>query len=125
MHERDEILVMLLTSGFFGTSFWPVVCGRVDIGTLAGWVELCANFGTALIVGGLLGLLAAIGYVLAGFPLWCVRATRAGAVLGLGVRARSSLGRFGLGGWRIVLHVAMLIGRAGKEMRCDESVRRR
>lgn len=79
MHERDEILVMLLVAGFFGSSFWPVFCGWVDLMTLDGWLSLCASYGTMVVSCAVLGLVISIGtalIALPGFLFRCVKDRR-------------------------------------------------
>lgn len=68
MHERDEILVMLLVAGFFGSSFWPVLCGWVDLMTLDGWLTLFSSYGTMVMTFAVLGLVISIGTVLIALP---------------------------------------------------------
>ena len=96
MKERYEFLFMLLIACFVGSSFWPLVCGWVDISTLAGWRELIGGFISLAAVFAAFGLVGAI--TLSVFELLC-----------LGCRGLSSAG-FGLRdligyGRRLVLSV--------------------
>ena len=68
MHERDEILVMLLVAGFFGSSFWPVLCGWVDLMTLDGWLTLFSSYGTMVVACTVLGLIMSVGTLLIAVP---------------------------------------------------------
>ena len=73
MHERYEILVMLLVAGFFSSSFWPVVCGWVDLMTLAGWLTLLAGFGELMIACAVLGLVISLSTLLSVLPGFLLR----------------------------------------------------
>lgn len=70
MHEFDEILVMLLVTGFFASAFWPVLCGWVDLGTLQGRVSLSSTYGNLVIGCIVLGLSIAIGNLMIALPVF-------------------------------------------------------
>ena len=74
MHERNEFLVMLLAAGFFSSSFWPVVCGWVDLTSLDGWLVLFADFGTMVIGCTVFGLMILAGNLIASLATFLYRA---------------------------------------------------
>ena len=74
MHERNEILVMLLVAGFFGSSFWPVLYGWVDLMTLEGWLTLLSGYGNLMIACVTLGLVISTGTIVIALPRFMFRA---------------------------------------------------
>ena len=97
MNERDSIALMLILAGFVGASFWPVLCGWVDLGTLAGWTELVATYGLCILTVLAFSVVGIAGYLVAGVVRWLMAA----------LTSRRSPGRARLywvanGGWKLV-----------------------
>lgn len=70
MNDRDYMFVLLVTTLFTGTSFWPVVMGWVDLATLDGWIQLVSTFGILVLVVIVFTLGGAFGYATACVSRW-------------------------------------------------------
>ena len=70
MNDRDYMFVLLVTTLFIGTSFWPMVMSWGALTPLDGWIQLVSTFGILVLVVIVFTLGGAFGYVTACVSRW-------------------------------------------------------